>query len=559
MEIKKISSEKTAIHAVFWLSMVLAGLYHSYMACLASGIMAVALAVHMIRHGRLRIRWNLSFAAVLALTAGYGLSCIWAVDRGMALIGFFQFAGPLVFLLLMMQYPEEKTRIKAAFPYAMAILTVASVGLSLIPSLSRYFLVADRLAGFLQYPNTFALLLLTAELMLISTAKRSVRSVVVLLILLVGILYTGSRTVFALGILANLAYALTRRTKKQALLMIGGIAAVVATILLVAMALDQDVLNRYLRFSALESTFAGRLLYWTDALPWILAHPFGSGYGGYYYVQQSFQTGVYSVMHLHNDLLQMMFDVGWIPAVLWAVAVIRSIIRNKKVPVQSIILAVLFVHSLFDFDLQFVAMYFVFFLFVDTESGKERVLACRKTLAVGAVALACCCIYMSAATLLPEIGQRSAGNALYPWNTRNQTQILIEAESVQDAFDIADDILQHNSYVTVAYSAKCSEAYSRGDFLTFIETKRMILERFPFHYAEYEDYCRKLISGIEWYRANGDSYSANVCIEELVATEKKLNALTSRVSALGSVIADQPITQLPQELSDTIRSLQSGI
>ena len=43
MEIKKISLEKTAIHAVFWLSIVLAGLYHSYLACLASGIMAIRL------------------------------------------------------------------------------------------------------------------------------------------------------------------------------------------------------------------------------------------------------------------------------------------------------------------------------------------------------------------------------------------------------------------------------------------------------------------------------------------------------------------------------------
>lgn len=54
-------------------------------------------------------------------------------------------------------------------------------------------------------------------------------------------------------------------------------------------------------------------------------------------------------------------------------------------------------------------------------------------------------------------------------------------------------------------------------------------------------------------------YSADICIAELVTTEEKLKDLESRVSFLGGLITDQPATLLPQELSDTIRSLQSGI
>lgn len=54
-------------------------------------------------------------------------------------------------------------------------------------------------------------------------------------------------------------------------------------------------LERFYVFSIKESTFVGRLLYYYDALPVIRKNPFGLGYMGYYYIQQSIQTGVYFV------------------------------------------------------------------------------------------------------------------------------------------------------------------------------------------------------------------------------------------------------------------------
>ena len=49
----------------------------------------------------------------------------------------------------------------------------------------------------------------------------------------------------------------------------------------------------------------------------------------YYYLQGSFQTGVYSVLNIHNELMQVLLDVGWIPAALMVMAVVKSFMAKQ--------------------------------------------------------------------------------------------------------------------------------------------------------------------------------------------------------------------------------------
>ena len=77
--------------------------------------------------------------------------------------------------------------------------------------------------------------------------------------------------------------------------------AVVAVILAVA-AGSAGILERFTNISFEQVRFSGRILYVQDALPLILKHPFGLGYYGYYFIQQSVQTGVYTGVNAHNEL-----------------------------------------------------------------------------------------------------------------------------------------------------------------------------------------------------------------------------------------------------------------
>ena len=66
---------------------------------------------------------------------------------------------------------------------------------------SNLFLVSERLSGFFQYPNTFALFLLISELLLLKKINLKIIDYITLAVLIGGLLYTGSRTVFLLFIL----------------------------------------------------------------------------------------------------------------------------------------------------------------------------------------------------------------------------------------------------------------------------------------------------------------------------------------------------------------------
>ena len=112
---------------------------------------------------------------------------------------------------------------------------------------------------------------------------------------------------------------------------IGGGAVLI--LLYCALSGQMDILSRFLKISLNQSTFIGRLLYAQDAFPTILKTPFGTGYMGYYFIQQSIQSGVYGIMFIHNDLLQILLDVGWIPFIVFVTAIVLSLL-NRNTPLR---------------------------------------------------------------------------------------------------------------------------------------------------------------------------------------------------------------------------------
>ncbi len=553
---KLLRFEQNQLPAVmFALSILLAGLFYEYAACFFGAALLVCLIIRGCREKSLTLYRSFPMVTVFVIALSYGASILWAIDSGMAVTTFLKMLTVPLFLLLLMQYPEAKEKLLKGLPAVVAVLTVLSLLGSLVPLLSRYLTVADRYAGTFQYPNTYALLLLVAELLLLSQKKLSVKNCCIFAVLIFGILYSGSRTVFVIAILANLAMGIFSGNKKARILTVAAVVGGTALVLLAAWISGSDVLYRFLRFSVFESTFAGRFLYFFDALPVILKHPFGLGGWGYYSIQQSVQTGVYSTVYVHNDILQLMLDVGWIPAVLLVIAVGKTVFDKKAQLSNKVILVAVFLHCCFDFDLQFVSMFILLFLFLDLKDGKEITVRWKKGHTVAAAAAVCVLAYMGVALWLPKFGYAQAGHTLYPWNTDNNTTLLIAETDPEKRNALADEILKQNEYVGVAYSAKAQNAYTLGNFTALIQYKHQIFEKFPFQYAEYEEYCQMLLSGMELYEQIGDTASINFCKQELIKTKAALEGLNDRLSYFGRIIVDQPTTSLPAHIASYIDSL----
>ena len=553
-KIKDLSFAQVVLYASLWC----VGVFHEYLSCLLSVVLLIWLGLHLRRTRRLTVSVTMTAIAAAVLMAGYALSPLWAVDGGEAVFGFYKFLPIPLYLLVLMQQPDGRERAIAGLPYMLTVTTVISVGLMYIPGLETYFAVAGRLSGPLQYPNTFAALLLVAELLLLTKDKWRWWDFGCIAVLLFGILYTGSRTVLIVAAASNVAALLINRNKRIRWIAAGGLAlGVLAVVGYCAVTGSFDVIGRYLNITLNSSTFVGRLLYAYDALPVILRHPFGLGYMGYYFIQQSIQTGVYGILYIHNDFLQFLLDVGWIPCLALLAAIVRSVC-SKTLPLRyKLVLLTMAAHSCFDFDLQYAAVFMVFLLFTDTDAFAQRELKVSKGMRLTTVTvLSVLCLYFGTVKGLHRFQQYHAVDALYPSATLSQIEIIKASEDMDEITALADEILDRNEYVAVAYSVKARDAYRRGDFAKVIQYKKLTMDAAPFSTVECREYAEMLMVGIDLYEKAGDAKSAQYCKRELVQVADRIATIDQRVSPLGKKIVEQPGQYLPKSIKDYVAELK---
>lgn len=557
-KIKNFFSDTYAAEWILLLSLVLSGGFNEYVGCVLSAIISVLLIVKIAQNRNLVVNINITSLSIAVITPLYLISCFYAIDSGMAFVGFLKFLPVLLYMLLLMQDKGIKERLIALLPYVALALGVLSLVLMYIPITKDYFTVSERMAGFLQYPNTFALFLLVGELTALSKEKLKPIDIISALLLIILLLFTGSRAVFILAVFSNVLIIFFRKGRKNKIILCTVLAALVlAVLLLLPLLKSNEIFSRYFTISFGESTFVGRLLYYADAFPVILRHPFGLGYMGYYYVQQSIQTGVYSVMFIHNDFLQLLLDVGWIPCLLFVVGIIKSFFRKGNSAGKRIILLTVFLHCLFDFDLQFISMFFILLLFLNYNDGKQLELKKGAVFVFSFVITGLLSLYFAVALGLAHFGFNQAADSMFPGNTQNKVDLLIAEDDIVTQNEIADRIISQNEYVQIAYSAKARYAFSQGDFESLISYKNKIFQIAPFSYDEYEDYCYMLIQGIQLYKQAGDEYSTEVCEQQLLKTADRLDRLDDKLSNLGRKIVDQPKTDLPDDIVKYINSLES--
>ena len=532
------------------------GLYYEWASALA-GLFLLGYLLYCCRTaGKIIIFKSSLLIAAVVLPAAYGLSSLWAVDSGMALFGMVKYLPLPIFVIAMGQISgEQRKALLDYIPESGAVMTVISGVLSLIPILKDFFTVNSRLAGFFQYPNTFALYLLVGIIILLTKETGVKRKFFILLILSVGIILTGSRTGFLLFAVTVLCFCIILSEKHIRIMLAAMFVLMLAAVgIYVFITGDTASVGRFLTTSFSSSTFLGRLLYFKDALPVILEHPFGLGYMGYYFMQGSFQTGMYSVVNVHNELLQLLLDVGWIPTVLTVWSLIDGVRKGNRQ--RRMVILVIILHSMFDFNLQFLSIVFILSASVDLNEKKWFEIG-NRAFAAGAVIAGCLSLYFGAASGLYYLKQYPFAALLYPGYTNAWMQILTQAEEVNEMEQTADKILVLNPENPLANNAKARAAYSRGDFGSMIEYKRQALEYYRYSLEEYLDYFNMLYVGYQLYMQNSDLNSAGICVEQMEAIPVMMDAVIAETDPLAYRIADKPELELPEEYAEILESLAS--
>ena len=535
-----------------WLLLIcpfLLGCFFPWGSALISLVLIVLLLL-LVRRGQLWATRSAPFLAAVSIVMFHLGGMLWGTDRGMALIGAVQFLPLPLFVLLLEQYaPDQRTTLLRRMPYAASVMVLLSFLLSRISSLESWLLVAGRQAGFFQYPNTYAIFLLFALVLVLFGASLRFGRLPWLVLLTLGILLSGSRIVFFLLLAVFLIFFIREKSRKARLsvLVIAG-AAVLGSILYALLTGNRDSIGRFLTSSFTASEFVGRLLYARDAIPVILRHPLGLGYTGYHCLQGSFQTGVYSTQHVHNEFLQLLLDVGWVPAGLFLWALWRGLRSREGGFCRKMLLAVLLLHCLLDFDTQFISITLLLFLVLDTEPQAQKRLPAGRIIrpfSAGLLTLlALLSLWTGSASFLYYLRNPSAAVKIYPAYTAALEDLLSDA-SEQDLGTLADRVLRLNQSVALAHDAKARSLFSAGSFSGMREHKLEAIRLAKYQIAEYLDYFDMLIYSHQIYLQAGDSASADRCLSLIAEIPAMLEAADARTSRLGRMIKDQPDLTLP--------------
>lgn len=330
------------------------GLFYEFSLFLAGGTCCIFLIRRLKKNRVLYLPTksgvSLSLAAILLCSF---ITIFYALDSAMAFVGFLRLSTLALFYFSLLQLNrEEKQKCFQMIPLSGAFMGVVSSAAWFFPALKGRFFQAERLGGFFQYSNTFALYLLAGLVILVFQPEMKKSGYALCAFLLAEIFMTGSRSVFLLTA-ASLIILTVFRRKRLLFLWVSFLLMMLTGLIFSYHTANFQNIGRYLSISTEASTLVGRLLYYRDGLFLLARHPFGLGYLGYFYLQRAIQTGVYTAKFIHNDFLQIALDFG-IPALIaFGSAVFVSLTSARTSKLQKFLLALICIHAMVDFDLQY--------------------------------------------------------------------------------------------------------------------------------------------------------------------------------------------------------------
>jgi len=532
-----------------------AGGFHTGTAAALCLVLTAALLEQIHRNGHFRFCGNWESIALMAVLAAYCVTPLWAADKGMAVFAIPRYFPPVLFALLLMQSAEDLSgHILGFIPLSGCLMTLLSVLILFVPNFRDSVIVNGRLAGFFQYPNSFAAFLLAG--LILQCFREQKWSNLACFVLMSGIVLSGSKTVFVLMLVFIAAILLIQRKWKLLRLVAGLFCALGAGFLVDSLGLLSQA-DRFTQVSATSGTFLVRLLYYRDAMPAILTHPFGIGYMGYPAIEGTIQTGRYSVTYIHNGFLQLLLEIGWIPAVLLAFVLLRSLISRKTALSRRLLLLAVLAHCMLDFDLQFAAFWILMLCCLDLTDGKARSLPNKKVPAVLAAGLLAVSLWLGCGDWLYRLGNVEGCLALTPFHTEALTFRLTECDDPEQVDEIADQILRLNPTHSMANSAKANAAFSRGDILSMIRYKENAIRSAPYTIAEYCDYFQKLYTAMGLYLQANDQSSAVYCRDKLLHIPEMMDAVSRKTHPLAYLTGDDPTLVLPAEYTSLLEALKA--
>jgi hypothetical protein len=469
---------------------------------------------------------NLIFLVIYLL--GFLIAEFVAVDKGMNILGFFKNLTILLFVVLYLQFEEKqdiKERLKL-LPYSAAFTVILSLIIALVPDSNMFY--NNRFQGIWNYANSYGLLLLIGLFVHLNKEEYKLKDYFVFPLLLIGIVLTNSRAIIILTVVAIIASIFTNKTHfKKTLIVLG------AFLLTFCGAYFLFNMEKRVNTEMLGSSeFVVRELYYIDAINIIKDNPLGLGYDGWYYKQVEAQTGVYDTKYVHNSVLQVLLDVGIIPALAIFIMIGISFFNKKQTAFSRIIMILILGHSIIDLDLEYIFFVLILMMMVDYKSLELDVKKLKW-------------LYITPLSILGfwyfivflgdgEFALKNYKEAvsIIPFHTEAIQEVLYSEITAEEQLEYANKVLKYNKIVSGAYEALSNELIKKGDY---IEAQKLLETRLgynKYNMNDYYMYAAFLKEGIDYYIGLKQTENEKILADEMLQIEDKITSVLEKTNPL---------------------------
>lgn len=491
----------------------------------------------------------------------YLLSSLWAIDKTNAVMGFVKFLPVSLTILLLSEDKDSRNNIINSIPYIAVIQTVLSAVLMQIPQIKDLFSVSGRLSGFFQYSNTFAAFITAALIIILTKDNYSVKDIIFTIILVFGLLYSGSRTAAVTAAVSVIIAIITSKNRKMQIISSLCLITITATAAVYAnISGSFDTIGRFLSISVNESTFLGRLLYWKDGIRVFLSHPAGLGYMGWNFIQDSVKTGNYNVQYVHNDFLQILIDTGIIGFLLFTASIALSFFSKKTEKKTKLLIFAICAHLFMDFDLQFISYFILLAVVIYTDTGKEKEIKSVAITSLFFTATGILSIITGITDGLYFEKKYDAALKLMPSFTQAQIDIIRYEPLTDRSLYYADKIIKHNKYVSEPYEVRAAAAFSNGIIDKMAEEKLKQIELSPYNMNSYDEYCFMLYKAWEMYSEANDTTSAEFCRQKILEIPVMIENLKNKTDPIAYKTDDKTFFKLngeSQKMLDVLNNIKN--
>lgn len=517
------------------------GGYYEFVSAVYNFLFLCGLVFICCKEGKIRIPMHVTTWCLAVIFICYAVAAMRAADKGVALLGLIKIMSVVLFWIFWNNLSERrKTEMFLAVPRVGAAVTAVALVGYFHPYLQHYLYRANRLGGIFQYSNTYALFLLAGLLLLVYKQDWTKEKGIELVILFLGIIFTGSRSVFVLMFLTVTVVLVIRKWKK--VLIIWGCLSVIA--LAVAQSFLRLDIGRLLEITLSAETLNMRLLYYKDGIDMILKNPLGLGYMGYYFLQPQFQTGYYTTKFVHNDLLQCALDAGVIAAMALVVMVSVNIFTKRNTEIKRILLILLFLHGMFDFDQQFSVMYCLLLMCMEESDGDVKWVEAGRIWMRGAVlVLGCVSLYFAVALGAAYGRNYTLALRLYPGNTLAAIPQVKAGDREE-----AERVISQNGMTVSAYDIASQAALEARDYQCVLKNVREMLRCSGYYLYYYNHAVYYLRDAWEMAEYVGDEECAEEILDEMLAVPSRLEKLKEKTSVVAYRTAYPPEFELDEDV-----------